>query len=221
MENKNLIPRYVEVADLTGEELNTITNDNISLINGKLVKMLTEIKDQLDADGDLIVDGPFVSEEITTMPAGYVPYEEFERMTTIEECSEESIQQRCEELQMEVEEENNVIGIVCYVGDLTEQLINAYNCNIKELKLFNKYLITNLGMEVYDITVNPEEMDTINDILLDFSIDDEAFSMTVGELKDLGLVTWIDSIEHPVEMSGLEFRALTKLCTANEITSRY
>ena len=185
MENKNLIPRYVEVADLTGEELNTITNDNISLINGKLVKMLTEIKDQLDADGDLIVDGPFVSEEITTMPAGYVPYEEFERMTTIEECSEESIQQRCEELQMEVEEENNVIGIVCYVGDLTEQLINAYNCNIKELKLFNKYLITNLGMEVYDITVNPEEMDTINDILLDFSIDDEAFSMTVGELMDL------------------------------------
>lgn len=226
MENKNLEILERQLNQLGEEVQKTFVN---IIEKGKELKESLVEKENNDEETaipryvdteDLMVDGPF-NEDTTEIPAEYVPHDEFNDMVTLEEeFNDESIKQKCEELEMEVDDEmNNIVGIVCYVGDLTEQLIHGYNCNIKEFRLFNKYLITNLGMEIHEFMITPE-MESEDDIIVIFSIDGMEFSHKVSDLMNVGLATWIQSISHPVEMSGLEYRAITKLCTANELLIR-
>ena len=131
---------------------------------------------------------------------------------------EETIKERCAELMDEIEGEPSIDGIVCYVGETVKQLMNGYNCNMYEFKLFGKYLVSNVGIKVVD-TIIKAEMCYMNDAIVKFKINDseEIFAMTVDSLMDLGLAIWIDEETETLNLSGIEYRGLTKICCDNEI----
>ena len=131
---------------------------------------------------------------------------------------EESIKCRCEELKEEIDNEPELDGIVCYVGETVKQLIHEYNCNMYEFRLFDRCLVTNIGLKIID-TVIKAEMNYVNDTIIKFKLNgsDDVYSCTVNELMELGLAIWVDSDTRTLNLSGIEYRGLTKICCVNEI----
>lgn len=145
---------------------------------------------------------------------------------TIEQCQdceqlptlEEAIKERCIELMDEIDKEPIIDGIVCYVGGTMKQLVNECNCNMYEFKLFSKYLVTNVGVKVIDSIIKAD-MCYMNDVIVKFKMNDseQIFAMRIDELMDLGLAIWVDEETDTLNLSGIEYRGLTKICCDNEI----
>lgn len=142
----------------------------------------------------------------------------------IEKCEdlptlEESIKCRCEELKEEIENEQELEGsIMCYVGESIKYLVHECNCNMYEFRLFDRYLVTNIGINIVD-TVIKAEMNYVNDTIVKFKLNDceDIYACTVDELMELGLAIWVDSDTKTLNLSGIEYRGLTKICSDNEI----
>ena len=97
-------------------------------------------------------------------------------------------------------------------------MIHEYNCNMYEFRLFDRYLVTNIGIKVID-TIIKAEMNYINDTIVKFKLNggEDVYSCTVSELMELGLGIWVEGDTKTLNLSGIEYRGLTKICCDNEL----
>lgn len=112
----------------------------------------------------------------------------------------------------EFEEIIDPLEIQCFVNNNPAELklVDGKNCNITELNLFNKYLVTNPSIKVNSIKIDVT-MRNINDVIaVIMNTSDEICTLSISDILCYGLGILIEMTDSIIEFSGIEYRGLTR-----------